>query len=354
MPRYVDALLQEAAAQSAQYGHQVVESAFIGGGTPSLLPPQLMKKLLVGLRDFFDFPADMEFTSEANPGTLTEAWLCAAIDGGVNRLSIGMQALQPALLRLLGRIHDFDQVVASVSMARNAGISNVNLDLMFGLPGQTTSMWRDTLDAAMDLRPEHLSCYGLIPEDGTPLKDDLDAKRLVLPDEDDERRMYDDSLRLLAERGYEQYEISNFALPGYACRHNMGYWRQRPYLGLGVSAASCMPDGIECAYNRLANPSDLHEYLVMIDKHEWNQRIATPVSREEARFETMMLGLRTTQGVSESGFLTMHGISLRECYGQQLNALVNRGLIAWQDGHYRLTRRGMDVQNAVLIELMDS
>ena len=236
MPRYVDALLLEAAELSKQYGHPAMETVFIGGGTPSLLPAPLMAKLLTGLRDHFDIPAGIEFTSEANPGTLTEDWLRVATEGGVNRLSLGMQSCQPALLKMLGRIHDFPQVADSVSLARQAGITNVNLDLMFGLPGQTAAMWRDTLDKALSLHPEHLSCYGLIPEDGTPLKADLDAGRLILPDEDDERRMYDDALTLLAEHGYKQYEISNFAKPGHECRHNLGYWRQVPYLGLGASA----------------------------------------------------------------------------------------------------------------------
>ena len=353
MPRYVDALLSEAAEQSAGWGRPAIETAYIGGGTPSLLPAPLMTRLLTGLRECFAIPADIEFTSEANPGTLTQPWLQAAVEGGVNRLSLGMQASQPDLLALLGRIHRFDQVAESVGMARQAGIRNLNLDLMFGLPGQTAPMWHETLHAALSLHPEHLSCYGLIPEDGTPLKADLDAGRLSLPDEAEERRMYDDALQTLADHGFEQYEISNFSLSGYACQHNLGYWRQVPYLGLGASAASCLPGSDGSAYTRTANPADLHAYLAMAEQGHWAMRERTPVSPTEARFETLMLGLRTTQGVSEASFHAMHGLSLTECYGPRLSALEQQGLIIRENGWCRLSRRGMDVQNAILVDLMD-
>lgn len=342
MPRYVDALLQEA----ARHERLTIETVYIGGGTPSLLPAPLMQRLLEGLHVRFNIPEGVEWSCEANPGTLTEEWLRAAMDGGVNRLSLGMQAYQPTLLQTLGRIHDFSQVEASVHIARSAGIQNLNLDLMFGLPEQTPGMWRETIEKALSLSPEHLSCYGLIPEDGTPLKADLDAGRLILPEEEDERRMYDDALSLLAAHGFEQYEISNFARPGYACRHNLGYWRQEPYIGLGTSAASCLP-GEGCAYERLANPADIQDYLNGLPPTR------EQISPSDARFETMMLGLRTTQGVQEARFQSMHGVSLESCYGERLRDLERRGLIRWRSGWCRLTRRGMDVQNAILVELME-
>lgn len=352
MPRYVDALLLEAAEAADRCGS--VETVYLGGGTPSILPPVLLRKLLTGLHQHLTLPSGIEFTSEANPGTLTEAWLDAACSCGVNRLSLGMQAFQPELLRMLGRIHDFSQVSSSVGLARKAGIRNLNLDLMFGLPGQTRAMWRETLNAALSLGPEHLSCYGLIPEEGTPLKADLDAGRLALPDEDEERRMYDDALALLSAHGYQQYEISNFALPGFACRHNLGYWRQVPYLGLGVSAASCLPSAdVSAAYVRQSNPTELTDYLRMVETDAWRLRETTPISPSEARFETLMLGLRTTRGVSEKAFQAMHGCSLESCYGGRLQSFIRRGLLERQDHWYRLTRRGMDVQNAILVELMD-
>lgn len=358
MHAYIDALLDEAARQSSYYtrlyGHPLrMETVFLGGGTPSLLPPEELHRLLSGLRAVFDIAPDAEFTSEANPGTLTPAWLDAAVAGGVNRLSLGMQAYQPSLLETLGRIHDFSQVEASVSMARAAGMHNLSLDLMFGLPGQTAAMWRETLDAALSLSPTHLSCYGLIPEEGTPLKRDLDAGILSLPEEEAERQMYDDTLTILGRHGFEQYEISNFALPGYACRHNLGYWRQVPYLGLGASAASCMDERDGSAYVRSSNPPGLRDYLDMVQRDDWQARTVEPISPSDAIFETMMLGLRTTRGVSEEAFQRMHGQSLDAVYGERLRMLAAQGLLRHADGCWRLTRRGMDVQNSVLVTLMD-
>jgi len=352
MPRYVDALLRE--AQACAPAAARMDTVFLGGGTPSLLPPEELCRLLTGLQAIFDIAPHAEFTSEANPGTLTPQWLDAAVKGGMNRLSMGMQALQPELLRTLGRIHNFDQVKDSVRMAREAGVANLSLDLMFGLPGQTPAMWRETLNAALSLSPEHLSCYGLIPEEGTPLVADLEAGRLTLPDEDAEREMYDDTLRILASHGFQQYEISNFAKPGYACRHNLGYWQQVPYIGLGAAAASCMPGSKDCAYVRLANPSDLMDYLRMAEQSDWTQRENESITRADAQYETLMLGLRTTQGVSEAAYEAMHGAPLLDRYGSALHRLEQQGLLIHEDGWWRLTRRGMDVQNAVLVDLMDN
>ena len=229
MPAYIDALLREADAMSSTANGQPIETVFIGGGTPSTLPANLLEKLLTGLKSRFNIPSGIEFTSEANPGTLTPEWVDAALAGGVNRLSMGMQAYQPELLRTLGRIHTHEDVVDSVCLARRADFTNISVDLMFGLPGQTPDLWRESLDAALALNVEHMSCYGLIPEEGTPLMRDLEAERLTLPSEDEERIMYDDTLTILAQHGYQQYEISNFAKPGYECRHNIGYWTRVPY-----------------------------------------------------------------------------------------------------------------------------
>lgn len=350
MPDYVRALLKEADAASRS-PLQPLQTAFIGGGTPSLLPSSLLEELLEGLHDRFDFTRGMEFTTEANPGTLTEDWLRAAVAGGLNRLSMGMQASQEPLLRTLGRIHTMDDVKSSVRLARRCGITNLSLDLMFGLPGQTPEMWRETLAAALALEPRHLSCYGLIPEEGTPLVRDLDAGRLTLPDEDDERRMYDDTLEILARHGFRQYEISNFALPGHECRHNIGYWEQVPYIGLGASAASMLPEGD--GELRMTNPSTIPDYLRMCSDSAWHEREITRISAQDARFETLMLALRMTRGVSEEAFLARHGLTLESYRGDRLRAFEALGLLTHKDGFWRLTRRGMDVQNTILVDLMD-
>lgn len=274
---YVDAVLTEAASQAAKLPHSAMETAYLGGGTPSILPPELLTRLLEGVTAHFPLAPGAEFTSEANPGTLTHEWLDAALNCGINRLSMGMQAAQPALLKMLGRIHDFTQVQQSVELARHAGFQHISLDLMFGLPGQTVSMWRETLEKALSLNPEHLSCYGLIPEEGTPLYRDLQTGQLTLPDEDDERRMYDLTLDLLAQSGFQQYEISNFARPGCECRHNIGYWQQVPYIGLGVSAASYLP--AKNGMIRLTNPRTLPSYLRMVQSQDDSLREREFVSK---------------------------------------------------------------------------
>ena len=352
MEAYVDALLLEADAMAPYAKDTPIQTVFIGGGTPSTLPAPLLKKLLTGLHERFFLPAGIEFTSEANPGTLTEPWLEAALSGGVNRLSMGMQAAQPDLLRTLGRIHTQQDVADSVRLAREMGVRNLSLDLMFGLPGQTPEMWRASIDAALSLSPEHMSCYGLIPEDSTPLMRDLDAGRLTLPDEEAERQMYDDTLSILAAQGYQQYEISNFAKPGRECRHNIGYWTRVPYIGLGASAASFLQTA--SGGLRLTNPARIRDYIAMAQEKAWRRRERTSLLPEDARFESLMLGLRMTRGVSEADFEGMHGMTLDAYCGDVLRQQEQRGLLVHQDGRWALTRRGMDVQNAILVEIMES
>lgn len=354
IPAYVDAVLTEAHLAHDALGTQSMETAFLGGGTPSLLPPEELTRLLQGVFSLFPLEADAEFTSECNPGTLTAAWLEAAQAAGVNRLSMGMQAGQPHLLHMLGRIHTFTDVEASVKLARAAGIRNLNLDLMFGLPGQTLNDWAETLDMALSLHPEHLSCYGLIPEEGTQLGDAILAEEVPLPAEDAERAMYDMTLTRLSAAGFEQYEISNFAKPGCACRHNLGYWRQTPYLGLGPAAASMLPGRTPEEFClRRTNVRDLAAYLRQSHQGRFQPAEEESVSPAEARFETMMLGLRTTKGVNEATFEAIHGVALADVYGTKLAELETQGLLCHTGGWWRLTRRGMDVQNGVLVELMD-
>ncbi len=350
MRSYVDLLLLECDQQLASLHNPDITSIYIGGGTPSILPAELFQCLLQGIHARFHILPDCEWTCEANPGTLTPQWLDVARQNGVNRLSMGMQAKQSSLLNILGRIHEFSDVQQSVSMAKDHGIENISLDLMFGLPGQNLDMWVETLHAALELKPRHISCYGLIPEDGTPLKRDLDTGKLTLPDENDEREMYDTAIRILHQSGFQQYEISNFALPGYACQHNIGYWRQVYYLGIGVAASSMLP----CTgypYLRKTNPSTLEEYQSVLSGNLLPE--IQFISKEEAMFETLMLGLRMNDGVNEQAFHTMHGVSLEAYRGPALRQQIQKGLIEMSHGSYRLTRRGMDIQNSILVDLMD-
>lgn len=355
MSVYLDGLLAEAGVR-LQRVPEPLESIYIGGGTPSLLPVEELQRLLSGIHELFQIRQDAEWTTEANPGTLSATWLKTAVSGGVNRLSLGMQAAQDRLLRMLGRIHSMEEVRQSVHLARSVGIRSLNLDLMFGLPEQTFQDWQETLEIALTLSPEHLSVYGLIPEKGTPLYADLLSGRLELPDVEAEREMYEYAREKLSSAGYEQYEISNWALPGYSCRHNIGYWRQHPYLGLGVSAASMTlirKDGVGIAYLRETNTSNLSDYLARTLRGKSAVAEAVEIRAKEARFETVMLGLRMTEGIRESDFSALHGVPMEACWGKKLQNLQEQGLLKHQHGRWFLTERGMDIQNAILVELME-
>ena len=335
---YVDAVLREAKKRGRI--DAAVATLYIGGGTPSLLPPALMERLLSGIRSSFVFLPDAECSCECNPGTVTPAFLDTLGRNGINRLSFGAQAAQAHLLSLLGRIHTWEQVVESVRMARQAGFDNINLDLMLGLPTQTVSDVRETLEKALALEPTHLSCYGLIVEEGTKMHRMVASGAWLLPDEDTERNMYELCRETMAQHGIEQYEISNFSQPGFACRHNADCWKRKEYIGLGSAACGFMGNV------RYQNPPELTDYLNGKPAEE------TIISPEEARFESMMLGLRMTQGVSDAAFKNMHGVSINDAFGKQLEKPIRLGLVEWQNGFLRLTRKGMDVQNSVLVELL--
>ena len=384
IPRYVDVVVREIIRRGSETGHPKADTIFLGGGTPSLLDEVQVARILDAL--FETFPIEQgaeatvhgpaliyegvgvdsrlslressatfaerkatiaacerpsaEITCECNPGTLTTRFAEAMRKAGVNRLSLGAQARQTRLLRLLGRIHDWRQVIASVEIAREAGFDNFNLDLMFGLPSQTVSDMRETLDAALALSPTHVSCYGLIVEEGTPICRDIAAGNLALPDEEIDREMYELARQTLAEHGFHQYEISNFARQGYACRHNIGCWTRVPYLGFGSAAHSFFG---QC---RTMNPRALDAYLA------GEEPKTEQISKEEARFESMMLGLRMTRGVKDEDFTRMHGMSIREAFGEKLDKPIGGGLLEWHEGALRLTRLGMDLQNRVLVDLL--
>ncbi len=338
MAAYVDRLTAEMKEKSDP--DTVIATLYIGGGTPSLLPPALMERVLGEARKHFNFLPDAECSCECNPGTVSEAFLRVLKQGGVNRLSFGAQAFQEPLLRRLGRIHTWEQVKSSVETARACGFANVNLDLMLGLPGQTLSHVRETLNAALALSPTHLSCYGLIVEEGTKMSEMVESGQWNLPDEDTEREMYELCRSVLNQRGFSQYEISNFALQGYQCRHNVDCWRRKEYLGLG-SAACGFINGV-----RYRNPPSIDDYLAGKPPEE------TVISPEDARFESVMLGLRMTEGVSEEAFFRMHGVSLWDVYGEKLKSSFDSGLVIRENGFLRLTRKGMDVQNRVLVDLL--
>ncbi|MEG0864598.1 MAG: radical SAM family heme chaperone HemW [Clostridia bacterium] len=355
---YCEALEKEVRLMGKRYAGAQISTVFLGGGTPSIVPPQEMRRVLKALHEAFEWLPFAEFTSEANPGTLSEEWLNVLSEQGLNRLSLGVQATQNHLLKAIGRIHTFEQAEQAVALARHCGIHNLNTDLMFGLPGQSLADYLESIETVSALQPEHISAYSLILEEKTPLFDMVERGTVTMPEDDLAGEMFARGIEGLNARGYQQYEVSNFAKQGYACKHNMGYWQGAWYLGLGLAAHSMLPpENAEAAEPALrlrrANTCDMHTYLTAL--HEDKLPIAQEehIGAQEAMFETMMLGLRMTAGVSEADFLHTFGKTLQSAYGGVLEGLVADGLALWRgDGRFTLTARGLEMQNDVLLRLM--
>lgn len=353
---------------------RLINTVFIGGGTPSILEPSEIGRILNALGEVFKIDADAEITMEANPGTLTLESAEGYKKAGINRLSLGLQSASEDELQLLGRIHTKDQFLQSFMAVRSVGFDNINVDLMSALPGQSEKSWQETLDFVCSLRPEHISAYSLIVEEGTQLYEeygemcaDLEKygdyvsmpeqirskyrNKKRLPDEKTDRSMYHYTKKFLAERGYERYEISNYARNGYSCRHNIGYWTGEDYLGLGLGASSLI-DG-----QRFHVTSDFERYMRYsgedFEKNLQYEEIQK-LSTWERMEEFMFLGLRMTDGVNVNEFKRRFGTSIEDIYGEVLKKLVREGLIEHlkDDDCIRLTQYGLDVSTYALSEFL--
>ena len=338
---YVQALLKEIQGVPPAEGYEVI-SVFFGGGTPSLLEAEQIRELLFCLKKKFLFSPDAEITIEANPGTLTKEKLEIYRNAGINRLSLGLQSADNRELRELGRIHTYEEFLERFFLARKAGFDNINVDLMFAVPKQTCEGWEHTLRTVAELKPEHISAYSLIIEEGTPFSE----RDLNLPDEETEYRMYEDTAKILGQYGYHQYEISNYAEPGRECRHNTGYWRRTEYLGLGLGASSLYQDV------RFSNTSDMEEYLREDSCPDKIRRELHRLTEKEKMEEFMFLGLRMTEGIRAEDFAGCFGISLDEVYGEILRKYESGGFLEQQDGFWRFTRSGIHVSNTILAEFL--
>jgi len=352
---YCEALEKEIRLTAQKYPDAEVTTVFLGGGTPTLVPAAEMAGVLDALRGAFRILPDAEFTSEGNPGTLKREWLDMAVQRGLNRLSLGVQAGQDHLLRAVGRIHTVKEAEDAVRLARQCGIRNLNLDAMFGLPGQTEQDYLQTLSMFRQWGADHISAYSLILEEGTPLCRLAGEGRVRLPDEDDVAAMYEHGIEWLEKADYRRYEVSNFARPGFECRHNIGYWQGEWYLGLGVAAHSMLPPerpGAFCL--RKGNACDVPAYIRALENGQAAPEESVDlISTEDAMFETMMLGLRMVDGVDACRFEKRYGKSLQKRYGSQLESLAGDGLGCWKDGRFALTPRGIEVQNDVLMRFME-
>ena len=375
---YIKKLQEEIAYYGAQYGEYQVSSIFFGGGTPTILEGYQLAAILETVKEHFNITTDAEITVECNPGTLTAGKAEKLVQAGFNRLSMGLQSADDRELQLLGRIHNFAQFLESYDLARKAGFRNINVDLMSALPGQTLKSWQDTLQKVTALRPEHISAYSLIIEEGTPFYERFaEDERIreegghprLLPEEDVERQMYELTETFLHTKGYERYEISNYAKPGYECRHNCGYWTRKDYLGLGLGASSLVE------HQRFQNTSDLKTYLEQEYSPQCegqHEHIAETIQLQEEtgltqtghhiHIETvdkksemeefMFLGLRLMAGISRQQFEKNFQVTLNSVYGEVLRKLKGEQLIEEVAGYVRLTEHGIDVSNYVLAEFL--
>ena len=363
---YLERLKEEIKARGAIYQDYNIETLFIGGGTPSLMTGQQLTELLDTVRASFHVSPVGEWTMECNPGTTDAETLRIYRNAGINRLSFGLQSMNDEELKYLGRIHTAKQFTENYQAARRVGFENINIDLMSALPGQTTASWLDTLNKAAAFEPEHLSAYSLIIEEETPFWDlygddrsgeaDVDgiiadggagqqgkAAILTLPDEDSERQMYHLTKRILAEKGYERYEISNYARKGFECRHNLIYWQRKDYLGLGLGAASMVGN------RRFSNVSDMTSYM-----HDWSYCQEEILDRKAQIEETMFLGLRCTAGVSDRMFTEKFGQSMMDIYGDIIRKYLSEGFLIYNpsDGRLAFSEAGTDVSNWILSDFL--
>ncbi|MCI8829407.1 MAG: radical SAM family heme chaperone HemW [Lachnospiraceae bacterium] len=381
---YIDQLLGEIQAASlASEGYQVT-TIFIGGGTPSILEAGMMRAVVETIRLYFDVAPDAEITIEANPGTLTAPKLDVYRGCGINRLSMGLQSADNRELKALGRVHSFEEFLKSFERARQAGFWSISVDLMSALPGQTLESWKNTLKKVAMLKPEHISAYSLIIEENTPFWDYYgdgpgcsgaessrgsengqsgfseedhpqgdsiqgDSLWRPLPDEETERKMYKVTKSFLESQGYQRYEISNYAKPGFECRHNIGYWTGAEYLGLGLGASSCFHGA------RFSNETDLKAYLELDFLSDGLIKLYQNVeeqTRQSKMEEFMFLGLRMTEGVSDIDFAARFGVKIRSIYGPKVDRLIENGLLREEGSRIFLTDWGIDISNYVLSEFL--
>jgi oxygen-independent coproporphyrinogen III oxidase len=319
---------------------------FFGGGTPSLLSAIQTRHLLHACHSAFALDEDAEVTLEANPGTLTLEHLIELRTAGINRLSVGAQSFDSALLKILGRIHSPGEIHQAVHAARAAGFTSINLDFMFGLPGQTVQHWRETLDQALALRPEHLSLYSLIIEEGTPFYTWTQEGSITPGDEDLCADMYEYADERLQAAGYENYEISNWALPGHQCRHNLTYWHNLPYLGMGAGAYSSFGG------RRFSNVLAPLEYIRLLKARLRPEAESETIERVQEMTETAFLELRTAMGVHLPSFEQRFSESLAHFVGDRLRAVEAAGLLEQTPEWLRLSKRGRLLGNEVFLRLL--
>lgn len=347
---YTAALITEMRLYSPLIKEKTFDTVFIGGGTPSLLPAGLISRIMDEARECFDIADDAEITIECNPESIDEIKLNEYKAAGVNRLSIGMQSSDDNVLAAIGRIHDRAKFLSAYALAENAGFTNINIDIMHGLPMQSVESYLDSVRLAAELGVQHISSYSLILEEHTRLYNEVVSGKITLPDEDDTADMQDVGIELLESLGYKRYEISNFAKEGFECRHNINYWNNGDYLGLGVNAHSAMH--LRDKWVRFRNHETIEEYVKLLGENKLPLAETQEVEREDEMFECIMMGLRKIEGVSRAEFEARFGIDPVEQFASAVSAATLDGTMEVTEERMKLTRRGLDFQNEVLLNFM--
>lgn len=344
--RYCVSLRKELAmwAEDERIRGREVDTIFFGGGTPSYLEAGMFSPIMDDVNKYFLLTKDAEISLECNPGTVNREKFKMYRSRGINRISIGMQSMVDAELQKLGRIHRTEEFRRAYQEARECGFDNINVDLMSAIPGQTLASYQKTLHEVIRLKPEHISSYSLILEEGTPFFKMYSKMPPV--DEETDRTMYEQTEDLLLEAGYEHYEISNYARPGRVCRHNLKYWHRQEYVGAGLGAASFLGE------ERMTNEKDFSAYQSCIEKNQLPVAETETLAREDAMAEFMFLGLRCMQGVSEQVFYHTFGVALSEMYGDVIRKYCELGMIEKKGDRLALTRRGIDVSNVIFVDFL--
>lgn len=367
MECYTKALIREIELSREKMRQYLVDTVFIGGGTPSVLKGKVIEEIMTALRENAPISKNAEITIECNPGTIDAEKLYSYKKAGINRISFGLQSAHDKELKNIGRIHTYEQFLESYHMAEKIGFENINIDLMSGLPGQSLKSYQETLERVIELNPPHISAYSLIVEEGTKMFQRVEHAmaegRTILPMEEEERNMYYLTKELLQKAGYERYEISNYAKAGYTCRHNAGYWKRKEYLGFGIGASSLYQEeryknvddiglymnvllGRDKTYDREETAMSDRDILVEIEENQQK------LSIKEQMEEFMFLGLRMMEGVSVQEFQEKFNKPYGDIYGRITERFVEQKLLEWKKKHIRLTERGIDLSNYVMAEFL--
>ena len=342
---YVAALRVEAARYQREFSGRTFDSVYIGGGTPTALSSDQLEDLLTAFQEHFLISQDAEYTVEANPNTASSRHLTLLRERGINRLSLGVQSFNDDVLKTLGRLHNASEAAEAFLIGRSAGFDNIGIDLIYGIPGQTDEQWNETLEKVVCLRPEHVSAYSLSLDEGSRFRREIEAGRFALPGDEQTAAMYERAVNVLGRAGYRRYEISNFSLPGFICRHNMNYWERGEYLGLGPGAWSFISGR---RYHTIADVNEycmrLNEGLSVVEDEE------VPDLRQAAN-ETVMLGLRTARGADRERYERLFGADTAQQLDKNAAPLKQGGLLEESEGRIRLTEKGFLLADEALARL---